>query len=417
MLSSVYVLTSTGSVLCEKHWRGLLPRSLVDQFWTEVAACDSPEDVVPVIAVNSGSTGRVFLHHVLRNGMFFVAIVQKEVSPLAIIEFLHRIADVLKAHFDGVLAESILRENFVTVYELLEEMGDHGFPFTTEPNALQEIIPPPGLATIMSQVTGKGAMRDKIGQGALSNTPWRRAGCKYTANEIYLDVIETIDCTLEPNGQPVYAEAVGEVQVSCKLSGMPDLTLSFLNSQVVDDVSFHPCVRLARWEQGRNVSFVPPDGLFKLMDYRVKGQIDIPLNVQPQILFTEGSGKVNVRITSRPGKNVENIVITIPFPKTTQTPALSPNCGSISYNDKLKELKWFVGTMPSDRTPQLEGTITMKADAPVPESNPVLAVDFKVASSLPSGLKVDSLQLYGEQYKPYKGVRLVTKGGKFHVRA
>ena len=29
---------------------------------------------------------------------------------------------------------------------------------------------------------------------------------------------------------------------------MPDLTLSFVNPRLLDDVSFHPCVRFKRWE-------------------------------------------------------------------------------------------------------------------------------------------------------------------------
>lgn len=29
---------------------------------------------------------------------------------------------------------------------------------------------------------------------------------------------------------------------------MPDLTLSFMNPRLFDDVSFHPCVRFKRWE-------------------------------------------------------------------------------------------------------------------------------------------------------------------------
>lgn len=29
---------------------------------------------------------------------------------------------------------------------------------------------------------------------------------------------------------------------------MPDLTLTFVNPRLFDDVSFHPCVRFKRWE-------------------------------------------------------------------------------------------------------------------------------------------------------------------------
>ena len=39
-----------------------------------------------------------------------------------------------------------------------------------------------------------------------------------------------------------------QIDSCCKLSGMPDLSLSFVNSRLLEDPSFHPCVRLKRWE-------------------------------------------------------------------------------------------------------------------------------------------------------------------------
>lgn len=47
-----------------------------------------------------------------------------------------------------------------------------------------------------------------------------------------------------------FAAYIVMLQIDCliKLSGMPDLTLSFVNPRLLDDVSFHPCVRFKRWE-------------------------------------------------------------------------------------------------------------------------------------------------------------------------
>lgn len=51
-----------------------------------------------------------------------------------------------------------------------------------------------------------------------------------------------------------------KLQIDCciKLSGMPDLTLSFMNPRLFDDVSFHPCVRFKRWEvrTSNNLNFI-----------------------------------------------------------------------------------------------------------------------------------------------------------------
>ena len=37
----------------------------------------------------------------------------------------------------------------------------------------------------------------------------------------------------------------------------------------LEDVKFHQCVRLSRFETDRTISFVPPDGEFELMSYRL----------------------------------------------------------------------------------------------------------------------------------------------------
>lgn len=91
---------------------------------------------------------------------------------------------------------------------------------------------------------------------------------KYTNNEAYFDVVEEIDAIIDRSGATVSAEIHGYVsllrffvpfltvisffpfQIDCvvKLSGMPDLTMSFMNPRMFDDTSFHPCVRFKRWE-------------------------------------------------------------------------------------------------------------------------------------------------------------------------
>lgn len=53
-------------------------------------------------------------------------------------------------------------------------------------------------------------------------------------------------------------------QIDCliKLSGMPDLTLTFINPRLLDDVSFHPCVRFKRWEVSQ-----PRDSRLRMCSY------------------------------------------------------------------------------------------------------------------------------------------------------
>ena len=151
-------------------------------------------------------------------------------------------------------------------------MLDNGFPLATESNILKELMKPPNmLRSVVNTVTGKTNVSATLPTGQLSNVPWRRAGVKYTNNEAYFDVIEEVDAIIDKSGATVSAEIHGYIDCVVKLSGMPDLTLSFMNPRMFDDTSFHPCVRFKRWESERILSFIPPDGNFRLMSYLIGG--------------------------------------------------------------------------------------------------------------------------------------------------
>lgn len=66
-----------------------------------------------------------------------LALSRKNTNAAEIILFLHRLSQVLVEYFKELEEESI-RDNFVIIYELLDEMMDFGYPQTTESKILQE---------------------------------------------------------------------------------------------------------------------------------------------------------------------------------------------------------------------------------------------------------------------------------------
>ena len=186
-----------------------------------------------------------------------------------------------------------IKENFTTVYQLLEEMMDYGYPLTTEPNALKAMIQPPSVMNkLTSAATGKSTISDTLPDGTVSNMPWRQTGVKYSQNEIYLDIIEEIDAVMDRNGNMISVDVSGSIMANSRLSGVPDLVLQFTDPSVIDDCSFHPCVRYNRYDRDKVVSFVPPDGQFELMRYRVNcpggAPVVPPCFCQPQLSFDTG---------------------------------------------------------------------------------------------------------------------------------
>jgi AP-1 complex subunit mu len=56
-----------------------------------------------------------------------------------IFSFLHKLVDILIGYF-GRLEDESIRDNFVLIYELLDEIIDHGYPQTTDTKLLKEFI-------------------------------------------------------------------------------------------------------------------------------------------------------------------------------------------------------------------------------------------------------------------------------------
>ena len=112
-----------------------------------------------------------------RDSLIYISVCSNEMPPLLAIEFLHRIADIFHQYFGEPVDDIAIKDNFSTVYQLLEEMIDNGWPLTTEPNALKAMIAPPTvLGKIHQVVTGASDVSDALPDGTISNMPWRKAG-------------------------------------------------------------------------------------------------------------------------------------------------------------------------------------------------------------------------------------------------
>uniref|UniRef100_A0A1I8J8C5 MHD domain-containing protein n=1 Tax=Macrostomum lignano TaxID=282301 RepID=A0A1I8J8C5_9PLAT len=283
MIHSIFFINNSGDIFLEKHYKRVIPKSICDYFFEEVTKNSSPENVPPII-----QTPNHILISIYRAQMHFVAVCKSEVPPLFVIEFLHRLADIIKDYFDEVSETSIKGQ---CCHRLLDEVLDNGFPLATESNILKELIRPPNLLrSLADTMTGRNStVSATLPTGQLSNIPWRRSGVKYANNEAYFDIVEELDAIVDKFGGAVCAEVHGSIDCLIKLSGVPDLTLSFVNSRLIEDASLHPCVRHRRFEVERLLSFVPPDGGFRLMAYRASchGNLPVPLDLRHTISFKQ----------------------------------------------------------------------------------------------------------------------------------
>lgn len=63
-------------------------------------------------------------------------------------------------------------------------------------------------------------------------------------------------------------------RVRCVVVSSPACVVGSKTKTVeLEDVKFHQCVRLSRFENDRTISFIPPDGEFELMSYRLSTHV------------------------------------------------------------------------------------------------------------------------------------------------
>ncbi|XP_004494527.1 AP-3 complex subunit mu [Cicer arietinum] len=415
MLQCIFLLSDSGEVILEKQLTGhRVDRSICNWFWDHAISQPDSFKQQPVIASPTH-----YLFQVFRQGITFLACTQVEMPPLMAIEFLCRVADVLNEYLGGLNEDSI-KDNFVIVYELLDEMIDNGFPLTTEPNILQEMIALPNIVSkVLSVVTGSSSnVSDTLPGSTASCVPWRTADPKYANNEVYVDLVEQMDATINRDGVLVKCEINGEVQVNSHITGLPDLTLSFANPSILDDVRFHPCVRFRPWESNQILSFVPPDGQFKLMNYRVRKLKSTPIYVKPQLTSDSGRCRLNVMVGMRndPGKTVDSVNVQFQLPPCILSADLTSTHGTVNVLSN-KTCTWSIGRIPKDKAPSMSGTLVLETGLERLHVFPTFQVDFRIMGVALSGLQIDKLDLKTVPYRFYKGFRALTRAGEFEVRS
>ena len=95
---------------------------------------------------------------------------------------------------------------------MLEETLDSGgHPLTTSPNALRDIVLPPSLLNKVLSVAGVAGLANTSANSHpfASPIPWRKAGVRYNNNEIFFDVIETLDAIVNKYVSPLFCAGLG----------------------------------------------------------------------------------------------------------------------------------------------------------------------------------------------------------------
>jgi AP-2 complex subunit mu-1 len=434
MLSGVLIFNQKGENLIFRAFRNDCRPRLADVFRIQVIS--NAQVRSPILTLGSTT-----FSHVKHENIYLVAITKSNANAALVFEFLYRLVGLGKAYF-GKFDEEAVKNNFVLVYELLDEILDFGYPQNTETDTLKMYITTEG-------VKSERALEDssKITMQATGALSWRRADIKYRKNEAFVDVIEDVNLLMSATGTVLRADVNGQIIMRAYLSGTPEckfglndrLTLGEDNlhpsgnkagakatraaagSVTLEDCQFHQCVKLGKFDADRIISFIPPDGEFELMRYRATENVNLPFKVHA-IVNEVGKTKVEYSIAIRANYGSKlfatNVVVRIPTPLNTARITERTSQGKAKYEPEHNNIVWKIPrfTGQSEFVLSAEASLTSMTNQKA-WSRPPLNLSFSLLMFTSSGLLVRYLKVFEKSnYSSVKWVRYMTRAGNYEIR-
>lgn len=430
MISAILLLNSRGNVLISRSYRDDVDiRAVAEAFRTQIISTKQV-DRCPAKTVGSVS----FLH-ISHESMYMVAVTKRNINAAMVFQFLHKLVQIFAAYFDGKFVEESVRENFVLIYELLDEIVDFGYPQNTETDILKQYITSKGLKSDLKATE----IKEIIAQ-ATGIVNWRKPGIKYRKNEAFIDVIEQVNMLMSSKGNVLHSDVTGKIMMKCFLSGMPECKFGLNDKLMMEndraksgnrrakdidiaDITFHQCVKLGKFDTDRTISFIPPDKEFQLMRYRITDNIIPPFKLISPVVRELGKTRLEVQVTIKSQFNARlfgsNVVVRIPCPKNTAKCELVAGAGSARYKADQSSILWTIKRFPGQTEYKLGGEVHLISSTSGKKAwnRPPISLQFQVPMFAASGLHVRFLKIYEKSnYQAVKWVRYITQAGTYENR-
>lgn len=433
MASCIYFCDNKGKVILSRRYRDDVPPSAIEKFPSLLLEAEQESSIVPPCLTHNG-VQYLFIQH---NDIYVLTMSRSlSINVAQVFSFLYKLVEVLAEYVKTVEEESI-RDNFVIIYELLDEMLDYGIPQITETKMLKQYITQKSYKLIKSAKKSKNVIRPP--SQLTKSVSWRPEGITYKKNEAFLDVTESINMLITPSGQVLRSEILGKVNVRSRLSGMPDLKLGLNDKGIftsvesassseategkksnieLEDLKFHQCVRLSKFENEKIITFIPPDGDFELMNYRLSTPIKPLIWCDAKIqVHSQSRIEIHCRAKAQIKKKstANNVEILIPVPEDADSPKFRYSHGSLKYVPEKSAILWKIKTFNGGKEYSFAAQLGLPSmtDAEVPRAKRPIQVKFQIPYFTTSGIQVRYLKINEPklQYQSYPWVRYITQSG------
>ena len=421
-----------------------------------IFGCSTARNVSPTTVIDVGVSYcsipeyNYRIQNIIGNFVIFSLCLLTLFMLLVSFQLLSTIAKVFK-DYCGTLSEEAIRKNFILLYELLDEMLDYGYPQVTQTENLkafvynEPIVVEPVVNT-SSMVNPKTASANAVHKPVISsvNVNGRKTNKTNEKNEIFVDILERLNILFSNNGYILNSTIDGCIQMKSYLAGNPELRLALnedlvvgknnsaagiYGAVVVDDINFNNCVNLSEFDTARTLSFVPPDGEFIVLNYRMTGEFKTPFRIFPSIEEVEPK-KLEISVLIRaemPANHFgANVTVEMPLPRCTASATcnviVSTGHGpsSAEFVRNTGKIMWNIKKIPGGSEQTMRAKVTLKQPCTTQirrEIGPI-NMNFEIPMYNVSNLNVRYLRIAEAMpgYTPYRWVRYVTQSSSYVCR-
>ena len=196
----------------------------------------------------------------------------------------------------------------------------------------------------------------------------------------------------------------------------------------IEDIRFHQCVKLSDYNKDRTITFIPPDGVFELMTYRVNENVIIPFKIFCNIIETPTPNNptiprhidldLNIKTLFDKELFAQEVIIKISIPKNAANIKSHTNTGKAKHEIDKCSIYWRVKKLFGEKDYKLKCSIPLiPISDPQPWVRAPISMEFNIPMFTASGLRVRYFHVVEKSnYKPLKWIRYVTKAGDFQYR-
>lgn len=300
--------------------------------------------------------------------------------------------------------------------------------------------------------------------------PWRSTGLKYTNNEIYVDMTESIHVIYQKSRKKsssasrydsskitmVCGTINGCATVRCYLSNNPSVELQLdLAGRDLGIPSFHDCIEPDKngGLVNCNLNFIPPDGKFTLMQYCIDldqhqlnqsrtynnpiGLVTVGFSDQLGTKKDEFELTINVA-NSREVENIQDLRVFLELQPSADDQSVQQQQETFEDSEiKIKVLRnthgrfensvasgqgsWiFDKETPTGTLPVLRGCVENSSGLQCVAKVQRVSLSYSHTGQLASGIKVKAININSQGLtgtRPFKGVKYMTTTGDYQIRS